>query len=478
MNNDDWMLLSILFYLLIALPTLVYVVKVKKAGFFDPAVQFLLFLTLFVIPLPLRAYMTKEIEGDVTEHLLELLPFMPIAVFMTAISLPIFLWGYYSRFTERMALRLPRPQTGRNLASPAFFLAVVSLFLLVQLARSSDGLLNFILLGYAASAEIYGKGHLAIGFPWLFVASLFLLYRYSVRNKKMDLALFAVAFIVLSGMFLLMGSRNMIVYMGLTVALFWHYAVRPIHFKKLAILGLSCFLALNIVGYLRTSNYQSFTDFWTTSTSAYKESSTTKGRMLYTLTVGEFVVPFETLPQMIRSVGSEIPPQLGLTYVKDAMLWIPSVLFPDRPPTLTHWYMETFYGEGHGLNIGRSFFFLSEGYLNFGLFGIFATMLAWGIFLGIVRSYLRMANKEPGAVLLCALTIAFIYRGLAGDFSSMFVGLPEQSLSAAVIGLWIANYGSHKKLWMKPRSSHAMELSGLIRQASATPASRITSDAE
>lgn len=470
MNNDDWLLLSMLAYVLVAAPLLVYVVKVKKAGFFDPAVQFLLFLTLFVIPLPLRAYMTKEIEGDVTEHLLEILPYMPVAVFMTALSLPLFVWGYYSRFSDRVASRLPRPQIGKNLTAPAISLAVVSLFLLVQLARSSEGLLNFILLGYGASAEIYGKGHLAIGFPWLFVACLFLLYRYAIRKKTLDLALFVASFFILSGMFLLMGSRNMIVYMGLTVALFWHNAIRPIRFKRLAVLGLSCFLALNMVGYLRTSNYQSLTDFWTTSTSAYRESSGTSGRMLYTLTIGEFVVPFETLPQMIRSVGSELPPQLGLTYIKDAMLWIPSVLFPDRPPTLTHWYMETFYGEGHGLNIGRSFFFLSEGYLNFGLLGVFATMLAWGAFLGVVRAYLRMANKEPGAVLLCALTIGFIYRGLAGDFSSMFVGLPEQSLSAAVIGLWIANYGSHKKLWVKTASSQSIRVSPSLQHQPA-PAS-------
>lgn len=456
MNNDDWILLSLFFYLFVAVPALVYVVKVKKAGFFDPAVQFLIFLTLFVIPLPLRAYMTKEIEGDVTEHLLELLPFLPVAVFMTAVSLPLFLWGYYSRFAERLAARLPQSRTGDNLAAPVIFLGVFSLFLLVQLAGDSDGLLNFILLGYGASSEIYGKGHLAIGFPWLFVASLFLLHRYAIRKKKLDLVLFVVAFVLICGMFLLIGSRNMIVYMSLAVALFWHYAIRPIRLKRLAAFGLLSFLALNLVGYLRTSNYQSLGDFWTTSASAYQESSNARGRMFYTLTIGEFVVPFETLPQMIRSVGSEIQPQLGLTYIKDVMLWVPSVLFPDRPPTLTHWYMETFYGEGHGLNIGRSFFFLSEGYLNFGILGVFATMLGWGVFLGVVHFYLRAAHGAPGAVLLCALTIAFIYRGLAGDFSSMFVGLPEQSLSAAIIGLWIANYGSKKKLWVKSPSTRTI----------------------
>jgi hypothetical protein len=456
MNNDDWILLSLFFYLLVAVPAFVYVVKVKKAGFFDPAVQFLIFLTLFVVPLPLRAYMTKEIEGDVTEHLLELLPFLPVAVFMTTVSLPLFLWGYYSQLAERIGARLPKPRTGENLAAPTIILGGFSLFLLVQLANDSDGLLNFLLLGYGASSEIYGKGHLAVGFPWLFVACLFLLHRYAVRKRKLDLALFIASFVLICGMFLLIGSRNMIVYMSLTAALFWHFAIRPIRFKRLATMGLLSFLALNIVGYLRTSNYQSLGDFFTTSASAYQESSSSSGRMFYTLTIGEFVVPFETLPQMIRSVGSELQPQLGLTYVKDVMLWVPSVLFPDRPPSLTHWYMETFYGEGHGLNIGRSFFFLSEGYLNFGILGVFATMLMWGVFLGVVHSYLRTANGAPGAVLLCALTIAFIYRGLAGDFSSMFVGLPEQSLSAAIIGLWIANYGGKKRLWARGPSTHTI----------------------
>jgi hypothetical protein len=449
MSNDDWLLLSIFFYLLVCVTVVVYAVGVKKARVFDPIVQFFIFLTLFVIPLPLRAYMTKQIEGDVTEHLAEILPYMPLAVFMTAVSLPLFVWGYYSGFAERLASRLPYPRTGPNLRAASLFLGVLSIFLLIQLARSTDGLINFLLLGYGASAEIYGKGHLAIGFPWLFIASMFLLYRYAVGRKRFDLGLFVVTYLLLNGGFLLMGSRNMIMYMGLTVALFWHYAVRPIPLKKLAAFGLLSFLALNIVGYLRASNYQSVSDFWTESSSAYKETSNVKGRMLYTLTVGEFVVPFETLPQMIRSVGNDIRPEFGFTYIKDALLWIPSVLFPDRPPSLTHWYMETFYGEGHWLNVGRSFFFLSEGYLNFGFVGLLATMFAWGLFFGVVHRYMVANKGEPGAMMLCALTIAFMYRGIAGDFSSIFVSLPEQSVSAAVLGMWIANLGSKKKLWEK-----------------------------
>jgi hypothetical protein len=245
-------------------------------------------------------------------------------------------------------------------------------------------------------------------------------------------------------MFLVMGSRNMIVYMSLSVAVFWHYAIKRIPLKGVILIGVICFVALNIVGYLRTSRYQSLSDFWSTSASAYDKTGSEQGRFFYTLTTGEFVVPFETFPQMVKSVGSDLYPHFGITYLWDASQWIPGILFPGRPSTLTHWYMETFYERDTGLNIGRSFFFLSEGYLNFGPIGVFLTMAAWGVFFGVVHSYMHKAKGEPGAIMLAALTVAFIYRGIAGDFSTLFVSLPEQSLSAAVIGIWISNFGARR----------------------------------
>jgi hypothetical protein len=103
--------------------------------------------------------------------------------------------------------------------------------------------------------------------------------------------------------------------------------------------------------------------------------------------------------------------------------------------------MKEFYGGGFGLNESRSFFFLAEAYLNFGPAGVLATMLIWGLFLGTCRNYERNSRGEPGAVLIYAFTVAFIFRGIAGDFVSVFVGLPEQILSAVILGLWITNGG-------------------------------------
>ncbi len=71
------LLISILFFLATAAAALVYAILVRKASLADPIVQFIFFFSLFVLPLPLRAWMTLEIDGDVTPHLIELLPFIP-----------------------------------------------------------------------------------------------------------------------------------------------------------------------------------------------------------------------------------------------------------------------------------------------------------------------------------------------------------------------------------------------------------------
>jgi hypothetical protein len=470
--SDEWLFLSLTLYVLIALGTLWYAVFLRKAHLLDPIVQFLMFLSLFVIPLPLRVLLTKAIEGDITDHLPHLLAYMPGAVLMTALSVPLFAWGYYSRFAKAVAVHLPQPKTGKHMYAPVLLLVAFSLFLLSQLARSQGGIFNFVLLGYGATSEMFGKGYLAIGFPWLWVASMFLLYRYAVRRKMLDLILFGVFFFLLFAIFLVMGSRNMIVYTILTAAVFWHHAVARLSMQRLFVVVIVCFAGLNIVGYLRTSKYQSLTEFWNKSVSAYDNTGGESGRVFYTLTTGEFVVPFETLPQMMRSVGSDVPPQFGLTYLKDALQWIPSVLFPSRPPTLTHWYMETFYDRDTGLNIGKSFFFLSEGYLNFGPLGIFFTMFVWGVFWGTVHCYLYTSQGEPGSILLCALTIAFIYRGIAGDFATMFVGLPEQSLSAAVIGIWIASVGTNKS----PRKNRTPAIKGAANGSSYVTSPKIVTN--
>jgi hypothetical protein len=439
MNINSWLMISVIFFVLTTVIAVVYAFWRKKARPSDPIIIFLFFFSLFVLPLPFRAYFTRVDVGDVTEHLTAIYPYMPMAVFLSAVGLPFFTIAYYSSFTLRIAARLPRPRTGTRARISFLVLGGISLCLFMMLARGSGGILGFILLGYRNYEVTAGKGYLWVGLVWLPIASEFLLYNYAIKRKKLDLLLFLGMLAVLITMFLILGGRAPIVYFGLTIWIFWHHAIRPISVAKLAAIGVPIFLSLNLVGALRESNYTSFGEVWQKATDSGSSQLDESGTLFYTLTTGEFVVPFETLPQMIKSVGNEISPQFGLTYLEAPLFVIPTDIFPDRPAALQNWYMQKFYGDYFTANEGRSFFFLAEGYLNFGPLGVFATMTVWGVLLGTAHGYIRKARGEPGAALLYALTVAFIFRGIAGHSSSWIAGLTSQSLGIAIIGLWIAN---------------------------------------
>jgi hypothetical protein len=229
-------------------------------------------------------------------------------------------------------------------------------------------------------------------------------------------------------------------HMLITALIFWHHTIRRISFKAVALIGLIAFVFLNVYGMMRESKYDSLSDVVRKNENSFELLQVTGGTYdaaTYTLTTGEFAVPFETFPQMIKSVGPDIFPKFGFTYLRSPLFFIPSVLFPSRPEALGNWYMKQFYGSGWGLNEGRAFYFLSEGYLNFGPAGVLAIMVVWGAALGAIHHYIRTAKSEPGAVLLYALSLAYIPAVIAGEFVSVLVGLPEQYLIAAILGIWL-----------------------------------------
>lgn len=441
MDALEWTVLSVVFYLVVVVLVGLYAFSIRRASVFEPISQYLFFVSLFTLPLPVRSCITLEIEGNVTPYLQDILPYLPIAVFLMALSLPVFAFGYYGSWARHLACSLPLPLVSKRDHSRFSFvlMASFSFSLIYLLTADSGGLLAFLLLGYGSSAEIYGRGYLAIGFPWLFIASLFLLYRYARFRRFADFVFFAFALGVVIVIQLLTGNRSMILYMGLVVMIFVNFAITRLRLSFLLPFGFAAFIAMNLIGLMRTSNYENYGEFIEKSaSSAVLASSDDPHGLFYTLTVGEFVVPFETLPQMIRTVGVSRAPWLGWSYLRAPSFAIPSVIFPDRSLPLANWYMQEFYGGGFLLNEGRQFFFMAEAYLNFLFVGVFFLALFWGVFWGGVHQWLKRSEYNPAVVLIYALAVGYIFRCVAGDFSSLLVGMTQQSLVAALIGLAFA----------------------------------------
>jgi hypothetical protein len=441
MQATDWTLLAVLVYAIVALAVAWYAFGLRRASVFEPIGQYLIFVSLFTLPLPVRVCFTLAIEGNVTPQLPLILPYLPVSVVLVAMSLPLFALGYYGRWAGRAADHLPLPvQHGPERSLLAFLvLATLSLFLIYRLTEEAGGVLAFLLLGYGSTEETFGRGHLAIGLPWLFVAAMLLLHRYARRRARVDAVLFAVTLLAVVIVQVLTGNRSMLVYIAIATLVFANYGVRRLRWRFLVPLGVLAFAALNLLGALRGSNYESVADFIERSADiAERVTVDEKEGYFYTLTIGEFVVPIETLPQMVRTVGISEAPWLGVSYARAPLYLIPSFIFPDRPLPLANWYMKQFYGDGYGLNEGRQFFFLAEAYMNFAVAGIVLVALWWGWMWGTLHRWMLRSRGDPSAVLIYALAVAFMFRCIAGDFSTLLAGLSQQSLVAALIGLAIA----------------------------------------
>jgi hypothetical protein len=347
----------------------------------------------------------------------------------------------------------------------ALVICAGSLGLLFELSRAAgvNGILGFLLLGYNSTAQMFGRGYLAAGFPWFFVGSLFFLYRYAflhqmyenyraqciAANKKpsrpvgmwLDLAIFGILLAVQLLALFMLGDRHSIMNYVLVLVIFWHFAVRKLKLFRIAFIGFFSLVALNFIGSLRSSDYGSLDSF---ISSTAKLVNKRPDNPFYTMTNGEFMVTFETLPQIMRKLPGEIDPRFGLTYLRTPLFFIPQAIFPERPVPLTTWYMQTFYGGTWPQNLGRQFFFLSEGYLNFGPAGVLLTMLFWGFMLGVLNHYRRLHPNNHGVILLYAICCGFIFRAMIGDSVSLIVGLPEHFMFTTIIGLWIT--GGFKRL--------------------------------
>jgi len=436
-----WLVTSVTIYCLVAVIISLKLYFVKRATLVDPFVHFVAFLSLYTLPLPIRLIFTDRVEGNISPYIANFSGYIPISVLFCAMSLIVFYKSYYSSIPERLVAYLPvvRTTSSSGIVLSSAGIAAISLFLLSTLAVRVGGLGEFILLGYGSTKETVGLGYLAVGLPWLFVSTMFIFVAFDISRHRLWFFIGLGALLGNIGLHLVMGNRSMVLYILISFGTFFLIKVRYFKWKTLLFLGLSAFVFLNIVGMTRKSEYHSFQDFLTKSFDGASRALTdsTEG-MFYTLTVGEFVVPFETLPQMVRTVGTRFEPWFGWSYLRAPVFLVPSAIYPDRPLDLANWYMQEFYGQQGRLNEGRQFFFLAEGYLNFGPFGIIFISIIWGIGWRLLFEWLKQCDFDPGATMIYALGLGYMFRCISGTFVSFVSGFTQQSLAIAILGLIFA----------------------------------------
>ncbi len=397
---------------------------------------FLLASALFTLPLPVRTLFTFAAEGDISPQLRVFAPYIPTALLYCAAFNLVFGARFLALSRSRAA---PTPRTARGDVGWPEWLALiavsaVALWMLRQLASEAGGLVGLVLLGYGVTETLVGAGHYAVGFEWLAgVTVVAFAIALQARRRWLVLAISA-GVLVETAAYVIMGRRGALVVLLGSCLYLVHALRRRFTARTWLALGAAGFLALNAVGLLRGAKYDdlaSVVEAAATRGEAVRDVSE-KSDLLYTITTGHFAVPFETLPQVMRTFGDVYLPGLGAYTLRSLSFFVPAGLWEDRPLPLANWYMKAFYGETV-LNEGRQFFFLSEAYMNFGALGaaLWGLVLAWGWF--VISRLSRSRAGDPLAASLVALVIGSSLSAVAADTGFLVAFVKGYALPVIVV---------------------------------------------
>jgi|GEM_PF-5507514 len=199
------------------------------------------------------------------------------------------------------------------------------------------------------------------------------------------------------------GNRRELSYYIIAIFVYTIYKNRGKINRKIVVIGVSVFVALIALSFLRTY----------TST-----DEVSRDMRVYTL-LGEFVNPMYTL-RYYMSKPTNL--RFGLTYLGFIPMLIPKILWANKPISLASEYVKT-----TNAGIGYGFMPETEAFINFGF---------WGCIIGAVLHFVvcRYVCKNPKrhpylfVALYCELLNMF-----RGEFSSTFTEMIIISLSLVIL---------------------------------------------
>lgn len=363
-------------------------IKYKRV-WYDPLYFFLSFMLLYVSPLSLRYIYQLPIKGNVTPYFYDIAEVFPYSLILTNIAVfvfyityllsPTFQWQKY-----RLINHNQHNYTILNKISYVVFL--LGLLVLFLSAQSFGGIKKLLSMGYSVTTVLSQQPIISFTINIMISASFLMMTTYAISRKKHHFLSSLLMIVPCFIMLIIMSRRAELIVWTTTYILFYSLSIKPIQFKLILPLLLMGFITLNILGLSRICyTYKNNMPLIQCVVQENKKVGT-----FYTLTTGQFSVPYETLPVLMKFNNE--PLRYGSTLTDIVVQWIPRAIYPEKDYGIAVWYYHEFYDKYAPPNVGRTFFFLSEGYLNFGVIGIFIWAALWGLFWKNI-AYLQKYNN-------------------------------------------------------------------------------------
>ncbi len=138
---------------------------------------------------------------------------------------------------------------------------------------------------------------------------------------------------------------------------------------------------------------------------------------------------------IIRMTPSTVPHFQGETYSYFFVAWIPRILWPGKPlVSILDTLDVTYHLKKKGWDTSTGVGTLPEGYINFGVQGIIATMAIQGIIFGLLDYLLNGSESEGGRAVYLMVTVIFL-NGIGSITVNHFGALFQRTIALAAI-LW------------------------------------------
>lgn len=269
--------------------------------------------------------------------------------------------------------------------------------------------LNFVVL--------IQNGLLSVSLAW-FIKITGKTRSFSIRNHFSFIlfSLFVLLIIALQG-----AKATLFVYL-MAMLVIWHVKVCSVSFVRLAMIGVICFVLMMfyhvikqeylVVGYFTFYNEEDgfLVSFF---------------RMLYQQLTGN-LMQLQCMTVLVDAMPEQIDYQFGATLKMVFQIWLPSLIFPDKPPTapgvftLALW-PEKWFDEATTMPPGL----FGEFYMNFGWMGALIGAFLAGFICGVVyrRAIYKDGDVQFGAYALLAGVMLHYFRGELASVTVLYLSL-------------------------------------------------------
>ena len=219
-----------------------------------------------------------------------------------------------------------------------------------------------------------GLGQLFLGINLIDLGIVLLFYRAFRQRGRWAFLLPSILLAGVIGFAFFCGMRRHILLPLMALLILYHYKIRPIRFRTLAIPSLVILPIFLTFGYYRGILTEDLDEIKLHFLEHASWTWLDPGRSY-------FGAPFSNLTRILSEVPRSIPYVYGLTYLQTIVVILPSSLYPDRPLSPAEWFSREFYPNEYYAGGARGFFVVTEAYWNFGLFGVPVVLFVIGLFL-------------------------------------------------------------------------------------------------